>query len=76
MRISTMKGIAAGSLVGMTLGAGLMMTPQGKRMKKVLAKKRPDDVQTDCRLLDKVDHMKADNDCLPFLFRVEGIAAM
>lgn len=38
MRISTMRGIAAGSLLGMTVGAGLMMTPQGKRMKRVLAK--------------------------------------
>lgn len=41
MRISTMKGIAAGSLLGMTVGAGLMMTPQGKRMKRVLAKNGP-----------------------------------
>lgn len=41
MRISTMKGIAAGSLVGVTLGAGLMMTPQGKRMKRVIAKNGP-----------------------------------
>lgn len=31
-----MKGIAAGSVLGMTVGAGLMMTPRGKRMKKVL----------------------------------------
>lgn len=36
MRISTMKGIAAGSVLGMTVGAGLMMTPRGKRMKRVL----------------------------------------
>lgn len=41
MRISTMKGIAAGSLLGITLGAGLMMTPQGKRMKHVLSKNGP-----------------------------------
>ena len=41
MRISTMKGIAAGSLMGLTLGAGLMMTPQGKRMKRVIAKNGP-----------------------------------
>lgn len=41
MRVSTMKGIAAGSLLGMTLGASLMMTPQGKRMKRVLAKNGP-----------------------------------
>ena len=27
MRLSTMKGIAVGSLMGMTLGAGLMMVP-------------------------------------------------
>ena len=41
MRISTMRGLAAGSLLGMTIGAGLMMTPQGKRMKRVLAKGAP-----------------------------------
>lgn len=41
MRISTMKGIAAGSLLGLTMGAGLMMTPQGKRMRRVLAKNGP-----------------------------------
>lgn len=41
MRLSTMKGIAAGSLLGMTVGAGLMMMPQGKRMKRVLAKNGP-----------------------------------
>ena len=38
MRLSTRKGIAVGSLMGMTVGAGLMMTPQGKRMKRVLSK--------------------------------------
>ena len=41
MRISTMKGIAAGSIMGLTLGAGLMMTPQGRKMKRVLAKNGP-----------------------------------
>lgn len=41
MRISTMKGIAAGGLLGLTVGAGLMMTPQGKRMKRVIAKNGP-----------------------------------
>ena len=41
MRISTMKGIAAGSLLGITVGAGLMMTPQCKRMKRVLSKNGP-----------------------------------
>ena len=38
MRLSTMKGMAAGGLLGLTVGAGLMMTPQGKRMKRVLSK--------------------------------------
>lgn len=41
MRVSTMKGIATGGLIGLTVGAGLMMTPQGKRMKRVLAKNAP-----------------------------------
>lgn len=41
MRLATMKGIAAGSLLGMTVGAGLMMMPQGKRMKRVLSKNGP-----------------------------------
>lgn len=38
MRISTMKGLAAGGMLGMTVGAGLMMTPRGKKMKRVLMK--------------------------------------
>ena len=38
MRLSTMKGMAAGGLLGLTVGAGLMMTPQGKRMKRVLVR--------------------------------------
>ena len=41
MRISTMRGLAAGGLMGITIGAGLMMTPQGKRMKRVLSKNAP-----------------------------------
>lgn len=41
MRVSTMKGLAAGSLVGLTVGASLMMTPQGKRMKRVMTKNGP-----------------------------------
>ena len=41
MRVSTMKGMAAGSLIGLTVGAGRMMMPQGKRMKRVLAKNGP-----------------------------------
>lgn len=36
-----MKGIAAGGLIGLTVGTGLMMMPQGKRMKRVLAKNGP-----------------------------------
>jgi len=31
-----MKGLAAGSMLGMTIGAGFMMTSRGKRMKRVL----------------------------------------
>jgi len=38
VRMSTMKGIAAGGLIGLTVGTGMMMMPQGKRMKRVLAK--------------------------------------
>lgn len=38
MRVSTLKGLTAGSLIGMAVGTGIMMTPQGKRMKRVLAK--------------------------------------
>ena len=41
MRVSTMKGLASGGLLGLTVGAGLMMTPQGKRMKRILAKNGP-----------------------------------
>jgi len=36
-----MKGMAAGGLIGLTVGTGLMMTPQGKRMKRVLARNGP-----------------------------------
>ncbi|MBQ7888016.1 MAG: hypothetical protein IJ313_14185 [Clostridia bacterium] len=36
--MSTMKGIAAGSLIGLSVGTGVMMMPQGKRMKRVLVK--------------------------------------
>jgi len=38
VRMSTMRGLAAGSLLGLTVGTGVMMMPQGKRMKRVLAK--------------------------------------
>ena len=40
MRLSTMKGMAAGGLLGLTVGAGLMMTPQGKRMKRIRKRQR------------------------------------
>lgn len=33
-----MKGLAAGGVIGMTVGASLMMTTRGKRMKRVLMK--------------------------------------
>ena len=38
MRLSTIRGLAAGGLFGVTLGAGLMMTPQGKRMKRIVSR--------------------------------------
>lgn len=38
MRMSTIRGLAAGGMLGVTFGAGLMMTPQGKRMRRVLSK--------------------------------------
>lgn len=38
MRMSTMKGMAAGSLIGLSVGTGVMMMPQGKKMKRVLAR--------------------------------------
>ena len=41
MRVSTLKGLAAGSLIGMAVGTGIMMTPQGKRVKRVMAKNGP-----------------------------------
>ena len=41
MRMSTMKGLAAGSIIGLTVGTSMMMMPQGKRMKRVLAKNGP-----------------------------------
>lgn len=38
MRMSTMKGIAAGSLIGLGIGTSVMMMPQGKKMKRILEK--------------------------------------
>ena len=60
MRLSTMKGIAVGSLMGMTLGAGLMMTPQGKRMKRVLSKNGSHLARqvADCRIIGKAPTLR------------------
>ncbi|HML46475.1 MAG TPA: hypothetical protein PKE04_06970 [Clostridia bacterium] len=38
MKARTMAGMMVGSVVGIALGAGLMMVPQGRQMKKVLEK--------------------------------------
>ena len=41
MRVSTMRGIVAGKIMRIKIGEGMMMKPQGKRMKRVLAKGAP-----------------------------------
>ena len=38
MRMSTFRGMAAGSVLGLAMGAGLMMMPQGRKMKRLLDK--------------------------------------
>ena len=38
MRMSTFRGMAAGSVLGLAMGAGLMMMPQGRKMKRMLDK--------------------------------------
>jgi len=38
VRFSTMKGLAAGGVIGMTIGAGVMMTTRGKKMKRIIMK--------------------------------------
>ena len=38
MKTRTMAGMMVGSVVGIALGAGLMMAPQGRQMRKVLEK--------------------------------------
>lgn len=38
MKATTMAGMVAGSVMGVALGAGLMMMPQGKQMKRALTK--------------------------------------
>ena len=38
MKAKTMAGMVAGSVLGIALGAGLMMAPQGRHMRKALEK--------------------------------------
>ena len=38
MRPKTIAGLMAGSALGIALGAGLMMTPQGKGVRKAIGK--------------------------------------
>lgn len=38
MKLSTISGLAAGSMLGVALGAGMMMMPQGKKMKRAIDK--------------------------------------
>ncbi len=54
MRLSTMKGIAVGSLMGMTLGAGLMMTPQGQTDETCTEQKWFPSSSAGRRLLDEI----------------------
>ena len=39
MRVSTMKGMAAGGLLGLTVGAGLMMMPAGRAIRRDMKRK-------------------------------------
>lgn len=38
MKAKTVAGLMAGSALGIALGAGLMMMPQGKQMRRALEK--------------------------------------
>lgn len=38
MKLSTISGLAAGSMLGVAVGASLMMMPQGRKMKRALGK--------------------------------------
>lgn len=38
MRPRTVAGLMAGSVLGVALGAGLMMMPQGKQVRKAIGK--------------------------------------
>ena len=39
MRLSTISGLAAGGMLGVALGASMMMMPQGKKMKRAIGKR-------------------------------------
>ncbi|MDR3051934.1 MAG: hypothetical protein LBU67_09485 [Oscillospiraceae bacterium] len=38
MRFSTFRGLAAGSVIGLAVGAGMMMTPQARKVRRALDK--------------------------------------
>lgn len=56
MRLSTMKGIAVGSLMGMTVGAGLMMTPARQANETSSEQKWFPFGSPGCRLLDELNN--------------------
>ncbi len=38
MRMATFRGLAAGSVLGMAVGASMMLMPQGRKMKRFIDK--------------------------------------
>ena len=38
VKLSTLSSMAAGGMLGVALGAGMMMMPQGKKMKRAIDK--------------------------------------
>lgn len=38
MRMSTFRGLAAGSVLGIAMGASMMMMPQGRKVKRMVDK--------------------------------------
>ena len=38
MKLSTFSGLAAGSMMGIAIGASMMMMPQSKKMKRAINK--------------------------------------
>ncbi len=38
MRMSTFRGLVSGSVLGMAVGASMMLMPQGRKMKRMLEK--------------------------------------